>query len=86
MARMMRAMRWRRVTPTFGYDLKGSYRAQEKRAVQATITASQEEIDEDRAVRDLWRYVYSRYPAERADRLLDMQEIPRPPSRAGRTS
>lgn len=85
MARMMRAMRWRRVTPTFGYDLKGSYRAQERRTVQAEVDASQEEIDEDRKIRETWNYFYSLYPAEVVDATLDMYEIPRPPSRACRT-
>lgn len=85
MARMMRAMRWRRVTPTFGYDLKGSYRAQERRAAQAEIDASQEEIEEDERLRECWCFHYSLYPAEFADHVLDLYGIPRPPSRARRT-
>lgn len=44
-----------------------------------------DELDEDRKLRDLWCYLYRLYPADRADRLLDLQEIPRPPSRACRT-
>jgi len=43
---MMRAVPWRIVTPTFGFEPKGDRRAADKRAVQAEIDESWEDIDE----------------------------------------
>lgn len=84
MARMMRAIRWQRETPSFSYDVKGSWRAEDKRAVRAEIDASYEEIEDGRRLRECWCFHYSLYPADFADRVLGMYGIPTPPSRERR--
>jgi hypothetical protein len=84
MVRMMRAIRWQRETPTFWYDVKGSWRAEEKRAVRAEIEDAEEDIREDEKIRGLWCYLYSAYPADWTDRLLDGYDLPKPPSRERR--
>lgn len=52
MARMMRAIRWQRATPTYAYDLKGSDRAVEKRALRKEIDSFAEDIEDDRRLRE----------------------------------
>lgn len=56
-------------------------RAPQKRASLAEIDDAWDEIEEDRRLRECWNFHYSLYPADMADRVLDLYEIPRPPSR-----
>lgn len=84
MARMMRAIRWQTVSSTFGYDLKGSDRAAERRALRTEIDSCTEDIEEDRRIRECWNFHYSLYPASFADEILDRYGIPKPPSRSRR--
>lgn len=84
MARMMRAVRWQRATPTYAYDLKGSDRAAENRALRNEIDSCTEDVEEDRRIRECWNFHYSLYPAWYADKILDRYGIPKPPSRSRR--
>lgn len=84
MANMMRSRSWVKVSNTYGADYSGSFRGRDRRAVQQLVAEWSEEIDEDREIRELWTYLYSLYPAERADRFLDGYGLPRPPSRERR--
>jgi hypothetical protein len=81
---MMRAIRWQNETRTYAYDVKGSYRAQEKRVTQIEIDSFFDDIEDDRRVRECWNFMYSLHPAWFADKVLDMYELPKPPSRARR--
>lgn len=84
MAKMMRSRSWVKVSNTYGANYGGSFRGRDRVEAQQLVAEWSDEIDEDRKIRELWVSFYSRYPAERADRLLDMYDLPRPPSRARR--
>jgi hypothetical protein len=84
MARMMRAIRWQIETPTFGYDPKGSWRASEKRAMQSEIDDAWDDLLEAENLSSLWCLLYRTRSAERADSFLDIEGLPKPPSRERR--
>lgn len=79
---MMRAIRWQKVTPTFGYDVKGSWRSGDKREARRLIQEAEEEIQDGEELRRCWNFHYSLYPAAFADHVLDLYGIPKPPSRS----
>lgn len=81
---MMRANPWRIVTRTYGYDVKGSFRAADKRASRTEIDSYYDEIEDGRRLRECWNFHYSLYPAEFADSVLDLYGISKPPSRSRR--
>lgn len=84
MANMMRSRSWVKVTNTYGADYSGSFRGRDRREAQELVAEWSDEIDEDRKIRELWNLLYSLYPAEYADRRLEMYDLPKPPSRARR--
>lgn len=86
MARMMRSRSWVKATNTYGADYSGSFRGRDRREVQELVAEWSDEIDADRKIRELWTYLYGLYPADRADKILDGYDLPRPPSRERRTS
>jgi hypothetical protein len=58
--------------------------ARDKRSARREIDSYWEDVEEDRRLRECWNFHYSLYPARFADHILDMYEIPKPPSRARR--
>jgi hypothetical protein len=82
---MLRSRSWVKVTNTYGIDYSGSFRGRDRREAQELAAEWSDEIDEGRKIRELWQYLYSLYAPERADKILDDYELPRPPSRSRRT-
>lgn len=80
----MRSRSWVVVSPTYGTDYSGDFRARSKREARALIEEAQEEIEEDEERRRCWNFFYSLYPAWYADETLDQYGIPKPPSRERR--
>lgn len=85
MARMMRRQSWVKATNTYGADYSGSFRGRDRREARDLVAEWSDEIDEDRKIRELWTYLYGLYSPERADRILDGYDLPKPPSRNRRT-
>lgn len=80
----MRAVSWRIVAPSYGFEPKGDRRAADKRAAQAEIEDAWEDIHEAEEIRSLWCSYYRHRSPEQADRLLEMDGLPKPPSRERR--
>jgi hypothetical protein len=81
---MMRSRSWIKVTTTYGADYSGNFRGRDRLEAQQLVEDWADEINEDREIRELWNSYYRRMSPERADRLLDLDGFPKPPSRERR--